>query len=272
MHLTIIKLGGSFITDKSKPYAINHEAIRSACKQIAHCLEQGNLERLIIVHGVGSYGHPPVLKHKLHLGYQHPDQLMAMTATQHKVNELRMTLMGEMLQAGIPAFLTHASSLFTADKMKITAGFTDAISGYLRLGMVPIIGGDMLADHTMGFSVGSGDQIAVYLAEQFHADRIIFVSDVNGVFQADPKHHPDTPVIPRINLNQLPEILEKLNEKKSRDASGGMAGKLKSMARIRPLLESGTRIHILSMKQTGLLSDLLAESGSPGTELIIKPE
>ena len=271
MHLTIIKLGGSFITNKQEPYSINLEAIRSACNQIAHCLQQENLKRLIIVHGVGSYGHPPVLRHKLHLGYQDRSQLIAMTATQHKVNELRMILMEEMLQAGIPAFLTHASSLFTADQMKISGSFLDAISGYLKLGMVPVIGGDMLADQSMGFSVGSGDQITVHLAEYFQADRIIFVSDVNGVFHADPKLHPETPVIPAIDLDNLPAVLEKLNEKKAADASGGMAGKLKSLARIRPLLESGTRIHILSMKQTGLLTGLLAETDTPGTELLIKP-
>jgi len=270
MDLTIIKLGGSFITHKQNPYCIHREAIRSACTQIAHCLHVKNLHRLIIVHGVGSYGHPPVLEHQLHLGYQRPEQLLAMTATQHKVNELRMILMEEMLQAGIPAFLTHASSLFTARDMKISHAFMNAIEAYMKLGMVPVIGGDMLADESMGFSVGSGDQIAVKLAEHFQAQRIIFVSDVNGVFEADPKTHPGSPVFTQINIDQIPDILQKLSEKKSGDASGGMAGKIKSLARIKPLLEAGTRIHILSMKQTGLLSDLLSESGTPGTELIVK--
>lgn len=271
MDLTIIKLGGSFITHKQTPYAVNREAIRSACVQIAGCLEKKSLNRLIIVHGVGSFGHPPVLRHKLHKGFTEPGQLLAMTRTQHEVNELRMLLMSEMLDAGIPAFLTHASSLFTARSRQIEGAFTDAIAGYMKLGMVPVIGGDMLADSQMGFSVGSGDQITVVLAEQFHARRIIFVSDVNGVFLADPKTHPGSPVIPQIDIDNMEPVLAKLNEKRPQDASGGMAGKLQSLTRIRPLLESGTRFHILSMKQTGLLSDLLSKTATPGTELIIKP-
>lgn len=267
--LTIIKLGGSFITYKSMPYTLNQEAITSAASQIAKCLQSGKIKSLLLVHGVGSFGHPPVLKHKLHLGFQNNTQLLAMTQTQLEVNQLRNNLMQALLDAGIPAFMTHASSMLSAEKGKIKDGFIDGIRGFLSLGMIPVIGGDMLFDHQMGFSVGSGDQVAVWLAESLQAERIVFVSDVNGVFKADPKKNPDSQVIPVIDIDNVANILVKLNDKHPADASGGMAGKLKSLSRIKPLLEKGTRIHILSMKQTGLLANLLENIESPGTELVI---
>ena len=195
--LVIIKLGGSFITDKRIPYLINQEAIDRAISEIADCFKSGLIKKLIIVHGVGSHGHPPVLKHKLHKGYKEKSQLLAMTETQHIVNQLRYKLMDSFLKASIPAFLSHASSYMTADRMKIKEVFTKGISGYLDLGMIPVVGGDMLADESMGFSVGSGDQMTVWLADLFNAKRIIFVADVDGVFESDPKTNPQAKLLLR---------------------------------------------------------------------------
>lgn len=268
--LVIIKLGGSFITDKRIPFSINQEAIDRAVSEIAVCLKSGTIKKLIIVHGVGSHGHPPVLKHKLHKGFQEKSQLLAMTETQHIVNQLRMKLMDSFLKARIPAFLTHASSYMTADRMKIKEVFTNGISGYLNLGMIPIVGGDMLADESMGFSVGSGDQMTVWLAEHFKAKRILFIADVNGVFESDPKTHPEAKVIPKIEIDTLKDLTNDLEEKHPKDASGGMTGKLESMLKVRPLLEKGVKIHILSLQQAGTLMRLLKGKETLGTELIIK--
>ena len=90
--LTIIKLGGSILTDKSTPYTANDSIIESVIKEIKECLDTRVIEDLIIVHGVGSFGHIPVMKHKLHLGYQDQDQLLPMSQTQHDINKLRLKL------------------------------------------------------------------------------------------------------------------------------------------------------------------------------------
>jgi isopentenyl phosphate kinase len=267
--LTIIKLGGSFITDKSKPYTLNKKAIQLAAKEIAACRENGSIQDLVIVHGVGSYGHPPVLKNELHKGFKHPSQLLAMTSTQIEVNQLRTFLMEELLKAGVPAFLTHASSIFTADKMQIKSASTDAIEGYLKTGMVPVIGGDMLADETMGFSVGSGDLLTIWLAEHLKSKEIIFISDVNGVFHSDPKKDPKARVIPEINMTDMEGVLEELRKTKPDDASGGMAGKLQSMKSARPLLENGVKICILSLLQMGDLNRFIAFGNNTGTRLTL---
>ena len=43
---------------------------------------------------------------------------------------------------------------------------TGAVGGFLDLGMIPVLGGDVLVDQRAGFSVHSGDAIAVDLARQ----------------------------------------------------------------------------------------------------------
>ena len=94
--LTIIKLGGSLLTDKSVPYTSKDATIKEVAREIKECLDSGLIEDLIIVHGVGSFGHPPVLEHKLHLGFQGKEQLIPLSQTQQKVNKFRILLANEL--------------------------------------------------------------------------------------------------------------------------------------------------------------------------------
>jgi isopentenyl phosphate kinase len=50
----VIKAGGSAITYKSRPYTANKKAMHNLASQLA-----GLNEPVILIHGVGSYGHPP---------------------------------------------------------------------------------------------------------------------------------------------------------------------------------------------------------------------
>ena len=127
--LTVIKLGGSILTDKSTPYTANDQQISSIAKEIKECIDDGLIEDLIIVHGVGSFGHVPVFKHKLHLGFQSLDQLIAMSQTQKEINEFRLILCRKFIESGIPVNLLHASSFCINEKMKITESFLQAVKG-----------------------------------------------------------------------------------------------------------------------------------------------
>ncbi|MBN1542159.1 hypothetical protein JW992_08410 [candidate division KSB1 bacterium] len=61
--MLIIKAGGSAITHKQQPYQANEAAMRHLAQQLAR-LE----EPVILVHGVGSYGHPPAKQYRIGLG------------------------------------------------------------------------------------------------------------------------------------------------------------------------------------------------------------
>jgi 5-(aminomethyl)-3-furanmethanol phosphate kinase len=68
----------------------------------------------------------------------------------------------------------------------------------------------------------TSDSITVYIADRLGADKVLLVTDVDGVFTSDPKTHPDAKLLPEVAvrdllaLNQktsidryLPKILEK---------------------------------------------------------------
>ncbi len=245
------------MTDKSVLYTSNDAIIKEVAREIKECLDSGLIEDLIIIHGVGSFGHPPVLEHKLHHGFKGTHQLIPLSQTQLSVNKFRIFLANELINVGIPVNLLHASSIFASKKMLISNFFLDAVKGFLSLGMVPLIGGDMLFDKSMGFCVGSGDQISTLLSKELHADKMIFATDVSGIHEKDPKLVPDSPIINNLSIEDLEEVINNMDNSKLKDASGAMKGKLKSLIVLKEQILNGFEISIISMNSYGNLISLL---------------
>jgi isopentenyl phosphate kinase len=130
--------------------------------------------------------------------------------------------------------------------------------------MTPVLGGDMLFDIASGFSVYGGDAISVDLALHFNAARLLFATDVDGVFTADPQRHPDARPISELSLSQMNGLM--LSERKL-DVSGSMAGKLREIVRVREQIRAGMEVRIFSMMEPGRLCAAL--SGQDGGTRVI---
>ncbi len=269
-ELTILKLGGSLLTDKTKPYTYREEVLKSVAREIRECLDEGLIQSLILIHGVGSYGHPPVLEHKLHKGFLGPEQLMPLSRTQREVADFRHIIWDELQKAEIPVCLMFSSSMITSVKMKMTSYFFESLKGFADVGMVPLTGGDILVDSAMGWSVGSGDQMAVIIAKELGAKRLIFASDVAGIYEADPKVTLNPPLIERVNLDEIDMVLERMGSSGVVDASGAMKGKLTAIAPAKPLIEKGLEVTLISMMEYGNLKGILKGEETPSTQIVVE--
>ena len=245
--ILVLKLGGSLLTDKSTPYKLKEEVLEAVATEIKECIDLGLIKSLVIVHGVGSFGHPPVLQYNLHKGFKEKDQLISMSKTQQIVNKFRNTIATKFLDKGIPINLMHASSMVVGNKMVISENTFESLKGFLSIGMVPLIGGDMMYDKSMGFSVCSGDQIAVILSRVLNAKHLIFATDVPGVFDKDPKSRESAELLKEININDLDNVLKQLNKANVADASGRMRGKLLSLVSTKNQIKKGLKVAIFSM-------------------------
>jgi len=268
--ITVIKLGGALITDKSTPYTIREDILENAANEIKECMNLGLIEKLVLIHGVGSFGHPPVLKYELYKGFKDPGQLMHLSSTQKIVNQLRTKIVQKFQAVDIPVNLMHASSMVIGNKMKITEYMLEALKGYLSLGMVPLIGGDMMYDNGMGFSVCSGDQLSVVISRELKVNRLIFATDVSGIYDSDPKINKEASLIREININDVENIIKKLDEAKTADASGRMKGKLMTLGAVKDLIKSGLNTAILSMMHPNILKNYLKGDDVPSTRIISK--
>jgi len=263
--LTIIKLGGSLLTDKSIPYKMRRDKFDDIAREIKE-----TLEKVIIIHGVGSFGHPPVKKYELYKGYTGPENLLNLAKTQSLVFELRIELTKVLQEHGINAMIFLPSSQIVAENMKIKEFFLEPIERYLDMGMVPVLGGDVVVDREMGFSVCSGDTIGVYLAEKLGAKRLIFASDVDGIYTDDPKKNPEAEHIPEINLNDI-ESLARVTGSQFTDVTKGMAGKIEAVRKYRNIIEKGTEVVFLSMLTYGnLKAYLLGDPKAKYTKITVK--
>ena len=85
-ELVFLKLGGSLITDKTRPYTPLLDMMDDLALQIATTLQaQPNL-RLVIGHGAGSFGHVAASEYKTRDGYPRPSPLAHRERDQNEEN------------------------------------------------------------------------------------------------------------------------------------------------------------------------------------------
>lgn len=267
--LCVLKLGGSLLTDKSTPYKFKEEILPALVSEIKDCLNSDLIQDLVIIHGVGSFGHPPVLKYKLHRGFKNREQLINLTETQHNVNKLRNLVAKGFLKAGVPVNLMHASSMVIGAKGIISNYNFAPLKGFLSLGMVPLIGGDMMYDTKMGFSVCGGDQLAVLISRELNAKQLIFATDVDGVYKNDPKKSPEALLLKEININEIELFIQKMDET-NKDATGKMRGKLLSLISVKDHIKKGLEVSIFSMIKKGNLKKYLEGKDFGRTKVFFK--
>ncbi len=222
--LIVIKLGGSALTDKRKIYTPRIPIIESSAAQIAAICKHFSL---VLVHGAGSYGHIPVIKFKLEHGLKSPKQVKGLAATKFKLLEWESILDEIFLAHGVPVTPFLASDFMVTKYGRIVSSKLDPLAGWLRLGCIPITGGDIVKDTKRGFSILSGDQIAAFIAIRLKATKLVYGVDVDGIFDANPKLNSQARLLKSLKPSSAARLLSKATSGTAPDVTGGMGGKIK---------------------------------------------
>ncbi|ADP77694.1 aspartate/glutamate/uridylate kinase [Methanothermus fervidus DSM 2088] len=240
--MIIIKIGGSVITDKNSKYPkLNKKNLKRVCKEICEVMPFP----LILVHGAGSFGHPIVKKYDI---IANPNK-KGFCIVHYWVKKLNLYVCRYLLKYGMDVVSIQPSSCIIASDGFIDYFNVKIIERYLEKEIVPVLYGDIVLDKSLEFSVISGDQIVRYLGEKMKANKIILATDVDGVYDKDPKKHKDAKLIKRIK----PEDKIKLKDFKE-DVTGGMAGKVSELLK---LAEKGVKSEIVNAKKKNRLKKLL---------------
>lgn len=222
--MMLIKLGGSVITDKSQYRTFNKDQVSRLCREIA---ESG--KGTIVVHGAGSFGHVIAKKYSLQHGLIDFSQIPAIAQVQYDVRELSSMVVRELISNGIPAVSVPPGSCFVMDNGKLVVNDSEAIRALAHMGIMPVLFGDVVMDRGKGFGICSGDQIMEVLMDIFKPDKVVFVSDIDGLYTADPKTDSDAKLIPQFDGSTLKEISSGSTVD---DVTGGVVGKMESMLRM----------------------------------------
>ncbi len=96
------------------------------------------------------------------------------------------------------------------------------------MGFVPVLYGDVVLDleDKIKMAVLSGDQIIKYLAENLKPEKVVLGSDVDGIYNKDPKKYSDACLLKVVtSYNDL----ESADSTQTVDVTGGMGGKLNEL-------------------------------------------
>ena len=222
--MILIKLGGSVITDKTQYRTFNRDVIRRLCAEI-RC----SGANVIVVHGAGSFGHVLAKEYSLQNGLADFGQVPAVARVQYDVRELNLMVIDELLNAGMPAVSVPPGSCFMMDNGKLIVDDPEVLISASHLGIMPVMFGDVVFDRSRGFGICSGDQIMEVLCELYHPKKVVFVSDVDGLFEKDPKTNPDSELLTEVTW----ELLGKVSGGGvADDVTGGVRAKMESMLRM----------------------------------------
>lgn len=128
----------------------------------------------------------------------------------------------------------------------------DTLKTMLTHRVIPIVNeNDTIA--TDEIRVGDNDNLSAFVAHLIEADLLILLTDQEGLFTADPRHHPEAELIPHID--SIDDTLSKCAKDAHPDGvgTGGMITKLQAA---KFATKHGTATVIASSKTPNVLLDL----------------
>ncbi|MCI9316789.1 MAG: glutamate 5-kinase [Oscillospiraceae bacterium] len=124
---------------------------------------------------------------------------------------------------------TVAQVLLTGEDTKDTqrrGNFQNTLFRLLEMGALPVVNeNDTVA--TAEIAVGDNDTLGAIVAVNARADLLVLMSDIEGLYTADPRRDPSARLIPDVR-ELTPELLALAGDAGSALGTGGMVTKLKA--------------------------------------------
>ncbi len=222
-NLILIKLGGSFITDKEKPGVANVQAIKSLANQIKKAREAGCPD-IIVGHGSGSFAHVPAKKYRIVEGIKSPEQIKGMCLVAAEAAKLNRIVVDIFLEEGLSVQSFPPSSWISAKDGDAENVLTAPLYAALSSGIVPIVYGDMITDVVRHGVIFSTEAVFRTIIENpdpcYKTARIIQVGRTAGLLDAKGN------TILHINTQNFPEVKKLIGVTKGYDVTGGMLHKI----------------------------------------------
>lgn len=227
----LLKLGGSLITDKTKPYTARYKVIKDLSWQIKKALIKNKNIQLIIGNGAGSYGHYVAEQYQMTKGINNEDQKIGFCLVQDAVARLNRIIVKSFIDIGLKAVSLHPSSMIVARKNKVVKFFLEPLISFLSLGIIPVIYGDIVYDEINGSSIFSTERLfqEVFLRlskKGIVINKVISAGITKGILDEKGK------TIPVVNSNKINLIKKVFYPTKGFDVTGGMLHKLENSVKL----------------------------------------
>lgn len=237
----VVKIGSTLLVDE-KTGAIRVGWMETICTDIA-ALHKAGVDVVIVSSGAVAVGRQTLGLGKKTLKIEEKQAAAA-------IGQIGLS------HAWQDAFARHKISVA---QILLTPGDTEGrrqhlnarntIESVLSLKTIPIINeNDSVATEEIRF--GDNDRLAARVAQMISADMLVLLSDIDGLYDADPRHNPDANFIPEVT-EITTEIEAMAGEAAPGYASGGMVTKIAAAdiamrAGCRVIIADGTGDHSLA--------------------------
>lgn len=180
MHPALVKLGGAVITDKSK----SEHFLRTPAKRLMQELARADVP-LVLLHGAGSFGHPHVHQYAIGEGPMTDAKRDGVSRTMAAVLRLHVDVLGLAAEAGLRPVSVPLHMDVESDHGELDGLPVERILRLLEEGFTPVLHGTLARDPEVGWRVVSADELMAALVEDIQPRLSVFVTDVDGVLDAD---------------------------------------------------------------------------------------
>lgn len=225
-YLLFLKLGGSLLTDKTKPQTAHRELIAPLGQEILAALKEDPSIQLILGHGSGSFGHIPAKIFGTRKGVSSSEDWLGFWEVWKAAQTLDQIVLDEFQKVGLRVMSFPPSAMVITLDRKVIQWDTRPIQTAFENGIIPLIYGDVVFDPALGGTILSTEELFSHLASEFKPSRIILVGRETGIYKDFPRTEK---LIPMINHENVREVESSVHGAATVDVTGGMLSKMKLM-------------------------------------------
>ena len=249
-ELVFLKLGGSLITDKTRPYTVRLDKLADLCAQIARSLQTQPELHLVLGHGSGSFGHTAAKEYKTREGvspspptpppsgegsFPSPSGRWVrgeggfwhgFVEVWYQASTLNRYVIQALHEAGVPAMTFSPAASVWSENGQVAKWDLSQIEVALEKGLVPVVHGDVIFDQAKGGTILSTEDLFEYLARELRPGRILLAGLEEAVWADFPARRHRVEVLTRESFDQISSGIGRAS---GADVTGGMLSKVQQM-------------------------------------------
>lgn len=281
MDLVLVKLGGSLLTDKTRPGHARSDVIERLATELAAARRamakpMAKPAGIVLGHGSGSFGHVEARRAGLNTGppsrpattekvdLTDDDALAAgIAATQAAAAKLHRLVLDALVHAGARPFSLPPSAFLTTDAGRIASLHSEPLMHALDHGLLPVVYGDVVLDATWGACIRSTEHVLEALCTPLQSaghtiQRALWLGETAGLLDAQGA------TVASLPAAQLDEWLQggdgkSIHAPRGTDVTGGMELRLRT---VRNLTARGIASCLLDGRRPGLLRQVLTDGAA----------
>jgi len=251
----IIKLGGSILSCKEG--GLNIDIIRSFASELAKYRQ-----KVLLVHGGGVFTKRVLIKHDVQSDFLTAEQINIVNEIRKSVVDLNTSLINILKELGLHCISVSPRSVVISRNGAIigTKSIADVIKNILGNDEIPVLYGDVIDDNVKDYYFCGSDQIVSWLTENLRPKSVLFLTDVDGVYETYP---PTSDMIKPLSILTM-DLLERI-KREYRVGYGEMYDKLKHAIKCASYADT---CRIINGKVNGNLIGTLSGQIETGTRVL----